>query len=206
MNEMKGYQFEDSEWLRAKHVQDIDRVAFEMKCLAECLYVAGTYDQLNVASLGCLEVISRRMQGIVEAYASGSPGQPDWHCARVITSYRGPDEAIAPGLRSWAAKKNKEETELAQTRAKFREHRKGLTMVRGCGSQRRSGRCLTSTGEGQSQGQGPWRGLGAVREAWRRRSRASPSSAINPGIAGYQTHRSPVISSRFQSPLVRSRP
>ena len=71
-----------------------------------------------------MEVIARRLQAIVEEYAAGSAGNPDWHSAIVITNHRGPDEAIAPSLRSWAAKRNKAETELAQTRAKIREHRR----------------------------------------------------------------------------------
>ena len=46
-----------------------------------------------------MEVGSRRIQGIVDAFASGSPGNP----ARVITGYKGADDAVAPNLRSWAA-------------------------------------------------------------------------------------------------------
>ena len=43
---------------------------------------------------------------------------PDWTSARVIISYRGPDDVIAPALRSWAARKSKEESDLAQARPK----------------------------------------------------------------------------------------
>ena len=44
----------------------------------------------------------------------------------IISGYRGPDDAVSPTLRSWAARKGKEEVELAQARAKIRETRKGL--------------------------------------------------------------------------------
>ena len=59
------------EWMRAKSIQENDRVSFEMRCLVDCIYHAGSYDQLNVASLACMEVVARRTQAVVEAYAAG---------------------------------------------------------------------------------------------------------------------------------------
>ena len=103
------------EWMRAKGVQDNDRIAHEMRCLVECLYIAGCYDQLNLCCLASLEVIARRLQGIVDAYSSGSPSNPDWQTARIITSYKGPDDAIAPSLRTWAARRNKGVTKRRST-------------------------------------------------------------------------------------------
>lgn len=44
-----------------------------------------------------------------------------------MTLYKSPGDAISPQLRSWAARKNKEELDLAQSRAKFREGRKGFS-------------------------------------------------------------------------------
>lgn len=67
--------------------------------------------------------LARRVQAVVDAYAAGSPGQPDWQSARMISSYRSPEDAIPPSLHSWAARKTKEEVELAQSRAKVREAR-----------------------------------------------------------------------------------
>ena len=115
-----------SEWMRAKQVSETDRVAFEMRTLVDCLYTAGSYDQVNVPALASMEIVARRLQGIVDAYAAGSPGNPDWSSARVITGYRGAEDAIAPALRSWASRRNKEEIDLAVSRARVRDHRRGL--------------------------------------------------------------------------------
>eukprot|EP00913_Durusdinium_trenchii_P035428 g33154.t1 len=90
----------------------------------ECLEHGGSYDQLNLASLACVETISRRVQSIVDAYNSGSSSAPDWGAARILSGYQGPEDVVTPGLRSWAAKKGKEEVELAAARAKIREHKK----------------------------------------------------------------------------------
>ena len=111
-------------WSRFKGIQDNDRVMHEMRVLMECLEHGGSYDQLNLASLACMETISRRVQSIVDAYNSGSSSAPDWGAARILSGYQGPEDVVTPGLRSWAAKKGKEEVELAAARAKIREHKK----------------------------------------------------------------------------------
>lgn len=114
-----------NDWMRSKQIQDNDRITFEMKVLIESIYLAGTYDQLNLSCLASVEVIARRIQAVVDAYSAGSI--PDWGSAKVMTLYRSPEDAISPQLRTWAARKNKEEMELAQSRAKFRDSRKGLS-------------------------------------------------------------------------------
>ena len=113
-----------AEWMRSKQIQDNDRISFEMKVLIESLYVGGTYDQLNLCSLACMEILARRIQAIIDAYSSGPI--PDWHSAKIMTLYHSPEDAISPQLKTWAARKNKEELDLAQTRAKVRDSRRGL--------------------------------------------------------------------------------
>ena len=93
-----------AEWMRSKQIQEGDRISFEMKVLMESIYLAGTYDQLNLSSLACIEIIARRIQAIVDAYSSGPI--PDWHSAKVMTLYRSPEDAISPQLRSWAEAPN----------------------------------------------------------------------------------------------------
>lgn len=115
-----------ADWMRSKQIHENDRISFEMKVLIESLYLAGTYDQLNMSCLASVEVISRRVQAVVDAYSVGPI--PDWGAAKVMTLYRSPEDAISPQLRSWAARKNKEELELFQSRAKYREGRKGLVV------------------------------------------------------------------------------
>ena len=116
-------------WSRHKGVAETDRVMFELRTLIEIFYLGGVYDQLNIASLASFEAASRRIQSIVDAYSAGSAASPDWGAARIISGYRGPDDAVSPTLRSWAARKGKEEVELAQARAKIRETRKGLLTI-----------------------------------------------------------------------------
>lgn len=64
------------------------------------------------------------MQSIVDAYNSGSAASPDWGAARIMSGYQGPEDLVSPTLRSWAAKKGKEEVELAAARAKIRDYKK----------------------------------------------------------------------------------
>lgn len=71
-----------------------------------------------------MEVIARRVQSIVEAYASGPPGNPDWSNSKLFTGYQGPDDLVSSSLRSWAARKGKEEVEISQARSRMRELKK----------------------------------------------------------------------------------
>ncbi|CAE6957111.1 CACNA1H, partial [Symbiodinium sp. CCMP2456] len=113
-------------WSRAKGVQEQDRVMHELRTITEALYQAGVYDQLNMACLSCFEVLCRRLASIVDAYAAGGASAPDWGAARYITNIRGPEDIVAPQLRAWAAKRGKEEVELANARAKIKDHRRLL--------------------------------------------------------------------------------
>ncbi len=110
-------------WSRQKNIVDSDRVMHEMRCLTDILYHAATFDQLNLPVLASMETASRRIQCIVEAYASGT-GNPDWSNAKLYTCHTGPDDLVSPQLRSWAARRGKEEVELATARARMKELRK----------------------------------------------------------------------------------
>ena len=54
------------------------------------------------------------------AFAVQTASSPDWGAAKYITNIRGPEDIVAPQLRSWAAKKGKDDVELANARAKRR--------------------------------------------------------------------------------------
>ena len=56
-------------WLREKKLESNDRVAHELRCLTDVLYLAGSVDQLNMGGLCCIESLCRRIAAIVEAYA-----------------------------------------------------------------------------------------------------------------------------------------
>lgn len=111
-------------WARFKGIQENDRVMHEMRALMEVLEHGGCYDQLNLTSLASMESVGRRVQSIVDAYNSGSSTSPDWGAAKIISGYAGPEDVVMPSLRSWAARKGKEEVELAAARTKIREYKK----------------------------------------------------------------------------------
>ena len=111
-------------WMRRHSLMDSDRVVHELRTLVATLYLAGVYDQLNLGSLSCLECVSRRIQTIVEAFSNSTGSTPAWSHARLYTGQATADDVVSPDLRSWAAKKGKEEVELHQARTKIREARR----------------------------------------------------------------------------------
>lgn len=111
-------------WARQKGVYESDRVMHELRCLTDIFYHGGTFDQLNMPVLSSMEVAARRIQSIVEAYSAGPPGAPDWSNSKLFTGYVGPDGLVSPSLRSWAARRGKEEVEISQARSKMRELKK----------------------------------------------------------------------------------
>ena len=110
-------------WCRQKAISDQDRVKHELRCLMDVLHYGGTYDQLNLPILASFETVARRVQCIVDAYSAGG-SSPDWGNAKLFTNYVGPDDVVMPQLRSWAARRGKEEVELYQARNRMRELKK----------------------------------------------------------------------------------
>ena len=116
-------------WGRQKGIHENDRVMHEMRSLMDCMEHAACYDQLNLPCLASMETVGRRVQSIVDAYQSGSTSAPDWGAAKIISGYQSPEDLVMPQLRSWAAKRGKEEVELAAARTKIKEHKKLLVPV-----------------------------------------------------------------------------
>ncbi|CAE8626378.1 unnamed protein product, partial [Polarella glacialis] len=108
-------------WLRAKKLEESDRVAHEMKVLVDVLYYGGIYDQFNMPALISMEVVCRQLQLIVEVYAN--PARPSWENARLYASQGSTEEIISPVFKSWAAKRNKEEAEIVSARTRARDLR-----------------------------------------------------------------------------------
>lgn len=106
-------------WCRTKHIEPTDRVHHELKVLTDCLFYAGTFDQLNIPALMSLEVVCRRVQAIVDAYSH--PNKPSWENAKIFSGQGTPEDIVSPTFRSYAARKNKDELELLQARQKVRE-------------------------------------------------------------------------------------
>ena len=66
--------------------------------------------------------------GIVDAYSLGGNVAPDWGNAELFTGYAGPDDFVMPQLKTWAARRGKEEVELFNARSKMRELRRGAVV------------------------------------------------------------------------------
>ena len=106
-------------WCRRKGIAEHDRGKHELRCLCDALQQAGSVDCLN------LETIARRIQSVVDAYsAAGAGGAPDWSNAKLFSNYQAPKHVVAPQLKSWAARRGKEEVELQNARNRMKELRK----------------------------------------------------------------------------------
>eukprot|EP00959_Pyramimonas_sp_CCMP1952_P039934 834952-Pyramimonas_sp.AAC.1 len=57
-----------------------DRVVHELRTIVEALYQGGVYDQLNMGGLMMVEVLTRRVAAVVDAYSD--PTKPSWTNAR----------------------------------------------------------------------------------------------------------------------------
>eukprot|EP00435_Cladocopium_sp_Y103_P029700 s2867_g7.t1 len=110
-------------WCRQKSIADQDRVKHELRCLMDVLYYGGVYDQVNMPVLASFEVVARRVQCIVDAYSS-SASSPDWSNAKLFTGYLAPEDLVMPQLKTWAARRGKEEVELFQARNRMKELRR----------------------------------------------------------------------------------
>lgn len=112
-------------WCRQKGIAEQDRVKHELRCLMGAFHHAGCYDQLNLPVLASMETLARRVQCIVDAYALGGSAAPDWGNAKLFTGYVGPDDLVMPQLKTWAARRGREEVELYQARNRMKELKKG---------------------------------------------------------------------------------
>ena len=98
-------------WGRDKRLTRNERVMHELGVLTEILELAGSRDQLNVGALACLERAARRCQALVQVY--GDPDKPNWGLVKFYGG-AGVGDAVGPALRSFVARRAKEEVEISQ--------------------------------------------------------------------------------------------
>ena len=92
--------------------------------LADCLYHAATYDQLNVGSVVCLEAVARRLQAIVDAH-SVSATKPNWSIAKYHSGSASSLNVSSEGLRRYATRNAKGEIDLHIAQARVRDMKYG---------------------------------------------------------------------------------
>ena len=107
-------------YLSKNPYQPSDRSQFELRCLAEILEVASTYDQLSLASLACFETLARRWQMILDAHAR-NPLAPNYEASEYYSGSRRGRHGIAPSLSAHVARVMKDESEIEKQRSKARE-------------------------------------------------------------------------------------
>ena len=114
---------------------DTDRSIHELRSLAVYIEAAGSYDQLNLASLASFEHMSRRWQVIMEAHAE-NPTQPDYDAAAFITGEYLEKGGVAPELKAHVAKQMRDEAEVRKQLGKVRELKTGTPPGKGGGKQK----------------------------------------------------------------------
>ena len=148
-------------WSRSKGVQEHDRVMHELRSWIELFYLGGVYDQLNMSSLAAFETAARRVQCIVDAYHLGADKQ-DWGNSKLFTEVRSADNLVSPALKTWAARKGKEEVEFQKARHQAKELMKpgGGTYALEAAAGAVAGGGLPDGGKGRGRGKERGRGRG----------------------------------------------
>ena len=88
-----------------------------MKVLLDAVALAGSYDQLNVASLMFVEVLLRRAAQIIEAYVN-DPARPNWTGVRYMMGDGNTLNPVPHQMKAHNAKKIKDEVELENARSR----------------------------------------------------------------------------------------
>ncbi|CAK0800111.1 unnamed protein product, partial [Prorocentrum cordatum] len=88
------------EWCKETGISRRDRAYHEVQTLIECLYLAGTYDQVNMGALASLEVIARRLLQHTEACAHGAD-HANWAAAKHLAGTTMPRAVAALRLPRW---------------------------------------------------------------------------------------------------------
>eukprot|EP00959_Pyramimonas_sp_CCMP1952_P441213 9236780-Pyramimonas_sp.AAC.1 len=109
-------------WAQSKNIVSSDRVYYELKTIIDSLEYARCYDQLNLGSLVFAELLCLRAQAIVDAYDT-NPNKPSFENAKYFSGLKSLSDAVSPDLKSFAARKAKEDTEVEKQRQKVRELR-----------------------------------------------------------------------------------
>ena len=107
------------EWAKEVGISRRDRAWHEVNALIETLYVAGTFDQVNMGALVSMEVLTRRLLQYVEAYAHGAEN-PNWSSAKHFAGSASAMDLVPAEMRSYASRLAKEEAELEALRLKVK--------------------------------------------------------------------------------------
>jgi hypothetical protein len=111
-------------WCKDLGASKRDRIYHELTTLIEVLWVAGTYDQLNVGGLMSLEVVARRILAIVDAHSKGLES-PNWDNAKYYSGLSGLADIAPMELRHYVHRAAKEDHDVDSSRYRGRALGKG---------------------------------------------------------------------------------
>ncbi|CAK0901058.1 unnamed protein product, partial [Prorocentrum cordatum] len=103
-------------FIRMKGLGQNDRVVHELRTIVEALYQGGVYDQLNMGGLMMVEVLTRRVAAVVDAYSD--PTKPSWTNARFFEGVSSVEDVSGPELRGCVHRRAKEQHEIEQAQAR----------------------------------------------------------------------------------------
>jgi len=108
-----------SVWCREKGLDGSERVCHELRTLADIIYLTGTFDQLNLASLAGIELAGRRLQLLCDAYQN--PSKPNWESARLFVGLPDVSDVVTKEMRQHVSSRAQQEAAIIKARTKLRE-------------------------------------------------------------------------------------
>ena len=81
-----------------------DRTWHELSTLVQVIYLAATFDALNLGALASVEMVARRIAAIAEAHRGGANAVPRWEATRHIVGVTDPYDLVSAELRGHVAR------------------------------------------------------------------------------------------------------
>ena len=124
--------------------------------LIRSVWLAVTYDQLNVGALASFEEICRRIAQLVEAYESSVGGKPNFSGVKHMSASSAKVSVVPSELRSFAMRLSKEEVEVENLRIRAAGNRSnGYDEATGTGlGTGKKGKKTNTKSPGQEDGKG----------------------------------------------------
>ncbi|CAK0833049.1 unnamed protein product, partial [Prorocentrum cordatum] len=103
-------------FIHMKGLGQNDCVVHELRAIVGALYQGGVYVQLNMGGLMMVEVLTRRVAAVVDAYSD--PTKPSWTNARFFEGVSSVEDVSGPELRGYVHRRAKEQHEIEQAQAR----------------------------------------------------------------------------------------
>ena len=133
-----------------------------MNVLTDAIEAAAEFDQVNLGSLVCIEILLRRLSAMTKALEKGA-SQPSWEMAKHIMGETSPYDLLSDARRSEAHKAAREKLELDALRlrlqtAKSTGRPEAKLDFNGVGDALATGGLASQTASPQPRGPKPGRG------------------------------------------------